>query len=101
MRLLINAPEALRRHVCVDLRRGKRGVPKQFLNDAKVGATLQEMGRGRVSKTVWAEIRCLWNEIESVVNDSTHRARIDPRSPGPDKHCRSGSRAEERGPAYS
>ena len=43
MRFVVNLDQFFHRHVSVDLRRGKPGVPEERLNIAQVRAAVQQM----------------------------------------------------------
>ena len=54
----IDVPDALTRHVGVELGRADTRMSEQFLNDAQVGPTLEQMGRERVAQRVRADPGC-------------------------------------------
>ena len=53
----IDVPDALTRHVGVKLGRADTRMSEQFLNDAQVGATLEQVRRERVAQGVRAHAR--------------------------------------------
>ena len=66
MRAVVDAAEAARVHVAVDLRRRERRVPEQLLDDAEVGAAFEEVRRERVPEAV------------GVAEEAAHGARVEP-----------------------
>ena len=68
MRAVVDAPKAARVDVAVDLRRRERRVPEQLLDDAEVGAALEEVRRERVPQAV------------RVAEEAAHGARVEPAS---------------------
>lgn len=52
MRLPIDGSQPLRRHLRIDLGARKAGVSEYFLNDPKVGATVEQVCRGGVPEGV-------------------------------------------------
>src|SRR5688572_18167887 len=69
MRAVIDAPKAARVDVAVDLGRREGRVPEELLDDAEVGAALEEMGRERVPEPV------------RVAEEAADGARVEASSP--------------------
>lgn len=49
MRLVVHGPQPSHRDVGVQLRRRQRGVPEQFLHNAKIGTAFEQMRCGAVA----------------------------------------------------
>ena len=68
MRTVVDAPQAARVDMAVDLRCRERRVPQQFLDHAQVGSTLEQMRRECVAQPMW------------VTEEPSHGARVEPTS---------------------
>ena len=81
MGLPIDGGQSLRRNVCVDLRSGQAGVPQQFLHGAQIRATFEQMRCGSVPQPVRGELWRALHRRRALMDQPTHRARIDPAAP--------------------
>jgi hypothetical protein len=52
----VDLAEPFHGHQCVDLRRGHGGVTEQLLDDADVGATVEQMGGEGVAQCVGGDL---------------------------------------------
>ena len=77
MRLLVGLAEPIGRDVGVDLRGRQRRVPEQFLDTAKVGATFEQMGSGRVPEPVRRQVRRV-DDADPLVDETSYRSLVDP-----------------------
>ena len=69
MRAVVDAAQALRVHVAVDLRRRERGVAEELLDRAEIGPALEQVRRERVAEPV------------RVANEPADGARVESASP--------------------
>ena len=78
MCLTVCAAQTRRRDVRVDLRRAQAGVAEQLLDDAQVGAALEQMAGERVSQRVWRRSgrqACGAHQPIEPVADAAHAER--------------------------
>ena len=77
----------------VDLGGRERSVTQQLLDGAQIRAALEQVrGRG-VPQTVRAEIGCVLDRCQVLVDQGTNRPRVDATPPPPEEECRHRSRA--------
>ena len=69
MRAVVDASQATRVDVAVDLCRRERCVAEEFLDDAQVGAALEEVRREGVPETM------------GVAQEPSHSARVEAAAP--------------------
>ena len=84
MRVVVDAAEAARVDVAVDLGRRERGVPQELLDRAEVGAALEEMGRVCVAEPV------------RMGDEAAQHARVQPAPAGREEQCVAGAGREVR-----
>lgn len=77
---IVDGNELVERDVGVALGGRKARVAEQFLNGAKVGAALEQMGRAGMAKRVWMQIATAGAERTVALNE-----RLD----APDSESRS------------
>ena len=84
--LLVRAPEPVDRDVRVDLGGRERRVPEQLLDTSQVRAAVEQVGGGRVSPSVRAQVRRSRYGPDPSVDDLASRARAEPPAPHTDEH---------------
>ena len=74
-------------------------MPEQFLDCAQIGTAFEQMGRGRVPKTVWPEVGCTRDRAEPVVDHPPNRSGIDAPTAKAEQYGRSAVRRSQSRPS--
>ena len=99
MSLVVHGTQPRDRDVGVELRGGQRRVAEQFLDDAQVGAALEQMRRGAVPQPVRADVRCTVDGGHGLVHDGAGLPWIDAAAAGAEQQRRARVRDGQRGTA--
>ena len=97
MGLVVHRPQPRDRDVGVELRRGQRRVAEQFLDDAQVGAALEQVGGRAVAQPVRADVRCPVDRGDRLVHDRAGLPLIEAAAAGTDQQRRARLRRSQCG----
>ena len=78
MSLGVDRTEPLDGHVRVDLRRREASVAEQLLDETEVRSPVEQVRRRAVPQTVRADVRCVGDMAQQVVDHGADLARVHP-----------------------
>ena len=80
--------KAINSHHRVDLSRGHRGVPKQFLDDPNVSAAVEQVRRERVAEHVRRYVGTDVGGLSRILDDQPSTLAGEPAAGGIEEQCR-------------